>query len=189
MKLTKSSKILAAIVLVAAPLAWVTLQAQQKTPTLSALDYAEISQLANRYPHAIDTCANNGYDYADLYTPDGTFTDYVTDGGYAKKGLVRAHGREELARAAGGGTLGCKNVGWNGWSHLTLNHVITPAPGGARGRSYLVTIGSKGPNFVERFGGYEDFYVKTDKGWRIQSRTHVRNKAWSNPLLQTPDLN
>ncbi len=186
--MTKARLIGIAAILVAAPAAWIALHAQQ-TATLTALDYAEITQLANRYPHAIDTCSNNGYDYADLYTPDGTFTDNVTDEGYGKKGLVRARGREELARAAGGGTLGCKNVGWNGWSHLTLNHVITPAAGGARGRSYLITVGSKGPNFVERFGGYEDFYVKTAKGWRIQSRTHVRNKAWSNPLLQTPDWN
>src|SRR5690348_9678497 len=96
-------RILAAIILVAMALTWVTLHARQ-APALSALDYAEIGQLANRYAHAIDTCANNGYDYADLYTPDGTFTDYVTDEGYSKKGLVRAHGREELARAAGGGT-------------------------------------------------------------------------------------
>jgi len=28
-----------------------------------------------------------------------------------------------------------------------------------------------------------------DAGWRIRSRTHVRNKAWHHPLLQTPDLN
>ena len=185
MKLLKYATL---IFLAAAPMAWVGLRAQQ-APALSALDYAEIGQLVNRYAHAIDTCSNNGYDYADLYTSDGTFTDYVTDEGYAAKGLMRAHGREELARAAGGGTLGCKNVGWNGWSHLMLNHVITPAPGGARGRVYLVTIGSKGPNSVERFGGYEDFYVKTRQGWRIQSRTHVRNKAWHNPLLQSPDLN
>lgn len=45
--------------------------------------------------------------------------------GYTKKGLVRAQGREELARAARGGT-GCKSFGWNGWSHLMVNHVITP---------------------------------------------------------------
>lgn len=101
---------------------------------------------------------------------------------------MRARSREELARAAGGGSAGCKNVGWNGWSHLTLNHVIEPAPGGARGRSYLVTIGAKGPDSVERFGGYEDFYVKTPQGWRIKSRTHVRNKAWHNPLLRSKDL-
>jgi hypothetical protein len=179
----------ALLILVAAPLAWITIQAQQQTPTLTAQDYAEIGQLANRYAHAIDTCANNGYDYADLYTPDGTFTDYVTDEGYSKKGLVRARGRDELARAAGGGAAGCKNVGWNGWSHLMVNHVITAAPGGARGRVYLVTIGAKGPDSVERFGGYEDVYVKTAQGWRIQSRTHVRNKAWHNPLLQSKDLN
>ena len=173
----------------AAPLAWVTLRAQQRAPALTALDYAEIGQLVNRYAHAIDTCPNNGYDYADLYTAGGRFIGDVTDEGYAKKCLERAHGREELARAAGGGTLGCKNVGWNGWGHLMLNHVITPAPGGARARVYLVTIGFNGPNSIERFGGYEDFYVKTAQGWRIQTRKHVRNKAWHNPLLQSPDLN
>jgi len=99
MKRTRSASflILLATILVAAPVAWVTLRAQQQAPALSALDYAEIGQLANRYAHSIDTCSNNGYDYADLYTADGTFTDYVTDEGYAQKGLVRAHGREELA--------------------------------------------------------------------------------------------
>jgi hypothetical protein len=31
--------------------------------------------------------------------------------------------------------------------------------------------------------------VKTREGWRIKSRTHVRNKAWHAQALQTPDLN
>jgi len=162
---------------------------QNKSGSLTALDYIEIQQLANRYAQAIDTCANNGYDYADLYTADGKFTDNFTEEGFGKRGLVRAEGREALARAAGGGSLGCKNVGWKDWSHLMVNHVITPAPGGAKGRVYLVVIGEKGPNHIQRFGGYEDFYVKTGDGWRIKSRTHVRAKAWSNPLLQSPDLN
>ena len=48
----------------------VAIRAQHK-PTLTALDYIEIQQLANRYAQAIDSCSNNGYDYADLYTPDG----------------------------------------------------------------------------------------------------------------------
>ena len=47
----------------------------------------------------------------------------------------------------------------------------------------------KGPGTIERHGGYEDVYVKTPNGWRIKSRTHVRNKAWHAPALQTPDLN
>src|ERR1700732_5228903 len=105
-------------------------QAQQGN-TLTAMDYIEIQQLANRYAQAIDSCSNNGYDYADLYTPDGEFVDNITEEGFAKHGLVRAKGRDQLAAAAGGGSLGCKNVGWKDWSHLMVNHVITPTPEGA----------------------------------------------------------
>jgi hypothetical protein len=32
-------------------------------------------------------------------------------------------------------------------------------------------------------------YIKTAQGWRIKSRTQGRDKAWHNPLLQTPDQN
>jgi hypothetical protein len=69
------------------------------------------------------------------------------------------------------------------------NLVVTPTAQGATGRIYLLQMGMKGPGSIERHGGYEDAYVKTAQGWRIQSRTHVRNKAWHNPLLQTADLN
>jgi hypothetical protein len=184
----KHAKSLAAMILGFGLLLAVHAQ-QNKPAALTALDYIEIQQLANRYAQAIDTCSNNGYDYADLYTPDGTFTDNFTEEGFSKHGLVRAVGREALARAAGGGSLGCKNVGWKDWSHLMVNNVVTPTPEGAKGRVYLVVIGEKGPNHIQRFGGYEDVYVKTAAGWKIKARTHVRAKAWSNPLLQTPDLN
>jgi len=43
-----------------------TLYRTGESRALSALDYAEIGQLANRYALAIDTCSNIGYDYADL---------------------------------------------------------------------------------------------------------------------------
>jgi SnoaL-like domain len=177
-------------------------RAESKTTALTALDYAEIGQLVNRYGQAIDTCSNNGYDYADLYTPDGVFIDKITPNGFAKGGVVRAKGREQLAEVVGGGSFGCKRptkgptstpgdgpVAWNGWSHLMLNHVITPTAEGATGRVYLLMLGMTGPNSLQRDGGYEDVYVKTSGGWRIKSRTHVRLRAWHNPLLQTPDLN
>jgi hypothetical protein len=166
--------------------------AQQKVAgleSLTAADRFEIEQLIFKYGHAIDTCANNGYDYADLYTDDGEFIDAFTDEGFAANGLVRAVGREQLARAAGGGSDGCENVGWKDWSHLMINPVIAASGRGATARTYLVVIGEQGPNHVQRFGGYEDEFVRTPDGWRIKRRTHVRNKAWSNPLLQTPDLN
>lgn len=164
-------------------------QAPTRTHGLTAQDYYEIEQLMYRYAHAIDTCANDGYDYADLFTDDGVFVDYFTDEGFAQKGLVRAVGREALARASGGGDRGCKNVGWKDWSHLMINPVISPTATGATGRVYLVVIGEQGPTHTQRFGGYEDEYVKTADGWRIQRRTHVRNKMWSSPLLQSEDLN
>jgi len=163
---------------------------QAKTGTLTALDYQEITQLINRYAYGIDTCANNGYDYADVFTADGVFIDKNSDEGFKQGGRVLAKGREALATLVGGGSRGCKTkLVWTDWSHLMLNHQITPSPTGATGRVYLVQLGMKGPGSVDRHGGYEDVYVRTAAGWRIQSRTHVRNKAWHAVALQTPDLN
>jgi hypothetical protein len=102
---------------------------------------------------------------------------------------VLAEGREALATLVGGGSRGCETkLVWTDWSHLMLNHEITPTADGATGRIYLVQLGMEGPGSVSRHGGYEDVYVRTNQGWRIQSRMHVRDKAWHHPLLQTPDL-
>ncbi len=157
---------------------------------LSALDYQEITQLINRYAYGIDTCANNGYDYANLFASDGVFIDRNSDAGFAAGGRVLAQGREALATLVGGGSRGCATkLVWTDWSHLMLNHEITPSAEGATGRVYLVQLGMEGPGSVARHGGYEDVYVRTPEGWRIKSRTHVRNKAWHSEKLRTPDLN
>ena len=50
-------------------------QQPSSPPVLDALDYLEIEQLVYRYGYALDTGADNGFAYADLYAPDGTFTD------------------------------------------------------------------------------------------------------------------
>lgn len=178
--------------------AWVTVWVQQKTmvvsaasaPSLTAIDYEQITQLTNRYAYGIDTCSNNGYDYADLFTPDGVFIDKNTDEGFRQGGRVLAKGRDALATLVGGGSRGCKTkLIWTDWSHIMANQLIMPSAEGATGRIYLLQMGINGPGSIERHGGYEDVYVKTAQGWRIKSRTHVRDKAWHNPLLQTPDLN
>ena len=158
--------------------------------TLTALDYHEITQLINRYAYGIDTCANNGYDYANVFTADGVFIDRNSDAGFAAGGRVLAQGREALATLVGGGSRGCATkLVWTDWSHLMLNHEITPTADGATGRVYLVQLGMEGPGSVARHGGYEDVYARTPEGWRIKSRTHVRNKAWHSEKLKTPDLN
>lgn len=135
---------------------------------LTALDYIEIQQLVSRYAWALDTCSNDGFDYADLYTPDGTFIS-------GENGR-RWHGRTELAEAAGGNGRGCPFVKMP-LSHVIVNLVIEPTPEGAKGKSYLVYPGKNG-QFADaqhhgHDGGYEDRYVKTPQGWRFKQRIHV----------------
>ena len=67
----------------------------------TALDYIQIQQLVALYAQYIDTCSNNGYDYADLFAADGYFAPF-TNGRVGGKW----QGRERLAEASGGGRLG-----------------------------------------------------------------------------------
>ena len=145
-----------------------------KPMALTALDYIEIQQLVVRYSKAIDSCSNNGYDYADLYTPDGWF-------GSSREGVLgdKYQGRDRLAEAAGGGTAKCAKLNRPGglWIHVMTNHQITPSPEGATGNVDLVYPLEQGAGFdnehMGHVGHYEDVYVKTDNGWRFKSRTHV----------------
>lgn len=147
------------------------LAGQEQTPMeLTALDYIQIQQLVARYARAIDTCSNNGYDYADLYTPDGVFVPVLSG-----TNMAPIQGRERLAEVSGGGSRGCKNVGWieQGVLHIYTNHIITPTPEGATGTVDMLMIGLGGdPNKIEHDGYYEDIYVKTEQGWRFKQRTH-----------------
>lgn len=142
----------------------------QEPMELTALDYFEIQQLVAKYAHAIDTCSNNGYDYADLYTPDGAFVPMV-----AGRAIPPIRGREALAEVSGGGSNNCENVPWieQGVRHIYSNHIITPTPDGATGVVDMMMIGLDGdPNKIAYDGYYEDIYVKTEQGWRFAQRTH-----------------
>jgi hypothetical protein len=142
----------------------------QEPMELTALDYFEIQQLVAKYARAIDTCSNNGYDYADLYTPDGSFVPVVNG-----RPIPAIQGRERLAEVSGGGSNQCKNVPWieQGVRHIYANHIITPAPDGAVGTVDMMMIGLDGdPYKIAHDGYYEDVYVKTTQGWRFKQRTH-----------------
>ena len=142
----------------------------QPPQPLTALDYFEIQQLVAKYARAIDTCSNNGYDYADLYTADGVFMPNFS--GTTVKGI---QGREKLAEVSGGGSKGCKNVGWikQGVKHMYVNHIITASPEGATGTVDMLMIGLNGdPYKIRHEGYYEDTYVRTPQGWRFKSRIH-----------------
>ena len=143
---------------------------------LTPMDYIEIEQLNAKYAFAIDTCTNNGKDYADLYTEDGEF-GVSEEWGKSSGGRIFAKGHEALAKAAGGSPNGCvdpKTMMGFGIHHIVVNLVITPTATGAVGRSKLLALGVGGnPTTIEQQGGYEDVYVKTKAGWRFKTRFHV----------------
>src|SRR6188474_2903874 len=164
------------------------LQAQQprgggstSVMALTAMDYIQIKQLVNRYAFALDTGSRNGYDYADLFAPDGVF-DSNSRG--------RIQGRDQLAALARGDKKGPLYV-----NHYIMNHIIEPTADGAVGRQYLINInhddnipqvgpnpnqwtlvGQKRGNLDTVGGHYEDIYTKTPEGWRFRYRKMVPSK-------------
>lgn len=67
----------------------------QQVAVLTPQDYIAIQQLVSKYAYAIDECTNMGYDYADLYTPDGWFATSRNG-----KVLNKFEGRDRLAKSA-----------------------------------------------------------------------------------------
>ncbi|MEP7310356.1 MAG: nuclear transport factor 2 family protein [Acidobacteriota bacterium] len=170
-------KTLIVIALSLGVLTLVAVQAQQRTtrtppvPTLTAADYLQIQQLVARYSYALDTGANDGFDYADLFAPGGSFGSATT--------------REQLAATArpGGGHYprGPQFV-----FHYTSNHVIEASPEGATGKVYVVEIDAGEKVLIEDGGHYEDVYVKTPQGWRFKSRTFIKTKPGTPPVNPRP---
>jgi hypothetical protein len=168
-----------------------------KALTLTPMDYIEIRQLVNRYAFAVDTGSNNGYDYADLFAPDGEFV------------RPSAKGREQLAALARGPRLGPDNT-----VHYIMNHVIQPTPDGAIGKAYVILlnwgiapaqttggggngagtapangwdlIGRKAGELAPIGGRYEDVYVRTPAGWRFRKRDFIPSTSGANPAPWAP---
>ena len=175
-----SALLLATTVVTASVASYLSVRAQQPSGTeiaagsLSALDHVEIRNLVAKYARTIDTCSNNGYDYADLYTTDGSFNS-SRDG---KLGTP-FQGRDRLAEAAGGGVRGCKKLQRAGglWIHAIVNLVIEASPDGAVGTSDLVYPSRRGVDFDAdhsgHVGGYEYVFARTPRGWRFKSVVHV----------------
>jgi hypothetical protein len=126
---------------------------------LTPLDYIEIQQLAIRYSYGLDSTADNGYMYADVFTPDGEFVG---------RQVPLTQGREALARVARSVRKGNPMY----VRHFIANHEIQPSPEGATGKVYLMVVDVEEgqPSSIYIGGRYEDVYVKTAQGWRIKRR-------------------
>ena len=150
--------------LLAIPAGW-ALRAQTSRPaTLTASDYLEIQQLVARYSYAVDMHGGDGSAYAALFTPDGSLG-------------TQANGTAQLAEFAAQTNKDRSGPAFA--RHFVTNVVIKPAPEGATGRSYLVTLdAAEGDTQTTMLSGghYDDVYVKTPQGWRIKSRNYVRSE-------------
>ena len=158
-------------------------QPASKTRALTAMDYIQIKQLANRFAFAYDTAADNGCEFADLFTVDGEFQP------------DQVKGWDQLAARARLGDHGPFRT-----SLYMMNHMIEPSPEGARGKQYVIEIehdnnippvppGESQWNlvgqrrgFVTTVGGhYEDVYVKASDGWRFKRREFIPARGGPNP--------
>ena len=134
---------------------------------LAAEDYVGIQQLVFSYPYSLDTAANNGFDYADNFAPDGEFIRPPTKG------------RDNLAKLAIDQPHGANFV-----RHYLTNVLIEPTADGAIGKQYLVVIdvGENGkPSTLFLGGHYEDVYAKTDMGWKFKRREFIPSRKPATP--------
>src|SRR3954454_24320978 len=139
-----------------------TTQASSRAQALTPLDYIEIRQLVARDGYAVDTGADNGNMYAELFAPDGAFLD--------RTGKATT-GRDALAAVARRFQRGPQSQ-----FHFLLNHVIEATPDGARGKEYLLQLRMGEPGHEnDIFGGghYEDTYQRTPAGWRFKTRQFI----------------
>jgi hypothetical protein len=117
------SRVLPGLTLGAVMLALLPAAAQRGSGTMSltADDHVQIQQLVTRSGHALDTGANDGARFADLFTEDGVF-------GAAK-------GRAQLAALARARYDGAAS------RHFVSNVIIKPAERGATGTQYEAVCG------------------------------------------------
>ena len=120
----------------------------------------------SKYARAIDTCSNNGYDYADLFTADGYFAPDSERQGRQQDAGTRAAGRGIRRRLA---RLQERRLDPAGREALYVNHIITPTAEGATGTVDMLMIGLGGdPNKIRHEGYYEDTYVQDAAGLALQ---------------------
>jgi hypothetical protein len=164
--------------------------AAQRVAKLEAQDYVDIRQLIDGYSRILENCTNSGYDYADLYTADGTFGVSSTWGSGVK---IWFRGREELAAAGGGGKNGCRPPSPNAEYHIVANVFIAPTADGAKATSTLLTMKNDTNDRGDPIhweGGYEDTFEKTAQGWRFKSRVHVWPEVkWTDRPQDMPPRN
>ena len=132
---------------------------------LTGADYAEIERLYGLY--------NQGSDFRDAEMWLSAFAEdavFRTGPGQEQRGMAELRAGRE-ARNQG-------QTGDNGRRHLNSSFVITATDDGAKGRAYWLLNDVTGPEpRTVASGYYDDTFVKTADGWKIQTRTLHRDSV------------
>lgn len=157
------------VVLIAAALAaltvgtaWMYAEQRRASGELSAQDLREIEGLVQGYTRGIDVGPE---DASWVFAPDAVFeyaAGAVTGGAVSGADALKAF-YADLRKT-------------NTTRHLLSNLVIEPTDGGAAGSVYMTSIDrtADAPVAVTAIGMYEDEYVRTPAGWRIQRRVYTQ---------------
>ena len=161
----------AIVLLVATAMPAATARAQ--TNAVSAADRTAIEQLLSQYNQALQSCSSK--QYADLFTPDATFTSDDFRGArhrqlYGKSATLAGHDKlvelveteEFCLNAEQRAARASARPRVMSFTNLSLE----PAANGIHG---VLPLGNG--------GRYEDVYVKTAEGWKFKSRTVVMPPA------------
>ena len=147
---------------------WLQAEAQDDGCTaLTGADIAEIEQLYARY--------NQGLDFKDV---DLYLSAYADDGVF--HGLERHAGQAALRAYLE--TVWANDARANR-THNSTSILLAATPEGAKGRGYFSVIDvTSRPPAIAGHGYFDDTFVRTDDGWRIETRT--LGEPW--PYLARP---
>ena len=143
--------------------AWLGAEARQGAAVqLTGADYAEIERLYGLY--------NQGSDFRDAEVWLSAFAEdavFATPAGETRGQAALRQARKERYQG---------QTGDNGRRHYNSSFVITATESGAKARAYwLVNDVSGAEPMAVSSGYYDDTFVKTATGWKIQTRTLYRD--------------
>ena len=143
-----------------------TLRIQTITKPMSSEALLAIQQLNSRYFHAIDALldGNNAEIWATTFTPDGTF--YLLDA--QSNVILQATGTQDLIETY-------KTFPDVQTTRHWCNNLLIELDGDvATGRCYIIAMSiNQLPATIIRSGVYKDQLIKTNKGWKYQSRSLI----------------
>ena len=143
--------------------AWLGAEARQgATVQLTGADYAEIERLYGLYNQGSDFRAAEVW--LSAFAEDAVF---ATPAGETRGQAALRQARKERYQG---------QTGDNGRRHYNSSFVITATESGAKARAYwLVNDVSGAEPMAVSSGYYDDTFVKTATGWKIQTRTLYRD--------------